>query len=191
MAAFDNFVAGNPLLFATAFATTKNTSADLLIQTQVECRDTVDWRRVTTFAAFGTIWVGAGQYAIFNKFIPWAFPGVLAGKFIPAMKGVAFDQLIHMPLLYLPIFYTIREFAYGTESFNMNYVEGGLKSWKNNLIEDTVAQWSIFVPLQCFNFTLVPPHFRVPVMISAGFFWVMGLSFFRGNPNKDTKQNSS
>jgi protein Mpv17 len=168
-----------------AFATSKNTFADVLIQKKMEGREEIDWRRLGTFAAFGCVWVGAGQYTIFNYVIPWAFPGVLAGKFVPAMKGVAFDQLIHMPLMYLPIFYTIREFAFGTDGFNTEHVRGGLEKWQANLFEDTVAQWAIFVPVQCINFTLVPPRFRVPVIITAGFFWVMGLSFFRGDPERN------
>ena len=46
-------------------------------------------------------------------------------------------------------------------------------------------QWALFVPLQSINFTLVPPHFRNPLLITAGFFWVMGLSFFRGDKERE------
>ena len=185
---FDKFVSRNPLLFSIFFATSKNTCADVLIQTQLEGRslDEIDLRRLGTFAIFGTVWVGAAQFTIFNKLLPWAFPGLLAGKFIPAMKSVAFDQMVHMPFFYLPTFYTIRAFAYGDGPISSEHVWQGFTSWHNNLLEDTIAQCSVFVPLQCINFTFIPPHFRVPVVATAGFFWVMGLSFFRGDPEKDT-----
>ena len=145
---FDSFVLRNPLLFSAGFGTTKNVVADLLIQKQVERRESIDWRRLGTFASFGAVWVGAGQYMLFNKLLPRAFPGLLQGKLLPAGCAVAFDQLVHMPFMYLPFFYSIREFAYGEGGFDQACIEGGLAAWKTNVIEDMAAQWALFVPLQ-------------------------------------------
>ena len=46
---------------------------------------------------------------IFNRVLPRFLPGLLQGKLKPAAKAVIFDQAVHMPFLYLPCFYFIRE----------------------------------------------------------------------------------
>ena len=110
-----------------------------------------------------------------------------SGRLIPAGCAVAFDQLVHMPFMYLPIFYSIREFAYGA-GMDQSCIKGGLAAWRSNIWEDMTAQWALFVPVQTINFTLVPPHYRNPLLICVGFFWVMGLSFLRGDKEKEASR---
>ena len=130
------------------------------------------------------------QYTLFNAVLPWAFPGLLQGRLIPAGCAVAFDQLVHIPFMYLPIFYSIREFAYGA-GMDKSCIEGGLAAWRNNIWEDMTAQWALFVPVQTMNFVLVPPRYRTPLIIGVGFFWVMGLSFFRGDKEKEASNQQT
>lgn len=57
----------------------------------------------------------------------------------------------------------------------------GLGAWAANFWQDMVIQWQIFVPVQCFNFTINAPHWRIPFLATAGFIYVMCLSFLHGD----------
>ena len=64
-------------------------------------------------------------------------------------------------------------------------VVNGLGAWQANLWQDMVIQWQIFVPVQCFNFTINPPHLRILFLATAGFVFVMALSFLHGDGDEE------
>ena len=66
-----------------------------------------------------------------------------------------------------------------------------LLTWQQNVLQDMQCQVALFVPIQLANFTVVPPHFRVPVVVSGGFFFVMYLSFCRGEGEDDVRNNDA
>ena len=70
-------------------------------------------------------------------------------------------------------------------------VASGLGAWSANLWQDMVIQWQIFVPVQCFNFTVNPPHWRIPFLATAGFVYVMCLSFLHGDADEVVTEGMS
>ena len=161
------------------FGGAKNAAVDLTVQHAVEARPATDWRRTGVFAAFGLAYVGGAQWFLFSRWLPRAFPGLLEGRLAPALRVVAFDQLVHMPFCYLPAFYGIREVGLrgGPPADALARTRA---AWRADVWRDTLAQWAMFVPLQTANMTLVPPPFRVPLLTAGGAVYVGILSYFQG-----------
>ena len=85
-----------------------------------------------------------------------------------------------MPFGYLPVFYAMRELGTTDASF-ATAISDGVDAYKSGVVDDMLLQYQLFVPTQLLNFTVVPPHLRVPVLTSVGFVWCMALSFRHGN----------
>jgi hypothetical protein len=95
----------------------KTCIADILVQTQYEGKESIDWRRNFVFSSFGLCYLGAFQYATdpptargshpvlsrrargrYVQYTLW-FPRFLPGTGAAAVvKRVAFDQLINTGL---------------------------------------------------------------------------------------------
>ena len=66
------FYVRHPLAIAITVATVKTAAADLLVQTQIERLERIDWSRVALFTAFGSLYFGAFQYFLYVKcFSSW------------------------------------------------------------------------------------------------------------------------
>ena len=63
-----------PLAFGMVFSTFKTSFSDLLVQTTVEKRDEIDWRRNAAFASFGCFYLGGVQYLIYVPLFRRLFP---------------------------------------------------------------------------------------------------------------------
>ena len=107
--------------------------------------------------------------------------------------AVVLDNCVHIPLLYLPIFYCMREAAMpaapqpSAAAAAPGVIGRGLESYRQNVWSDISVQACIFVPVQVLNFGLNPPHLRVPTTVAAGAVWISALSFLRGGgrPSED------
>ena len=186
-----SFPLRHPFAFAIGVTTVKTGAADLFVQTYVEKRrrlEDIDWRRNLVFLSFGVTYMGAWQYLLFVKIMPRLVPGAeaFAAKSIrdklsdaQGLRGLVIQNFvengINNPLLYFPIFYTIKEFLEGGDLRN------GVKKYRAHFWEDLTAIWSVWVPAQFINFAFSPLWFRVPfvAMVSAG--WTAFVSFKRGN----------
>ena len=74
------------LTFGAGFSCAKTSAADLLVQKYIEKREEVDWKRNGAFAAFGLVYLGGVQYAIYVPVFSRLFPS--ASTFI----GKSFRQ---------------------------------------------------------------------------------------------------
>lgn len=122
-----------PFAFGATFSCFKNGAADVLIQTQVEKCDEIDWRRASIFSTFGLLFCGCWQYVLFTKFMPKICPqaaSFAAKSFRQKLKDVeGLKQLavqvfvengINNPLLFFPVFYSVK---IGLETHNYNPIE--------------------------------------------------------------------
>ncbi|KAJ8600898.1 hypothetical protein CTAYLR_007000 [Chrysophaeum taylorii] len=166
-----------PLVTACVVAGAKNSVCDAVVQL-CEQKQRFDFRRNATFAVFGVGWVGAGQYWLFNRIYPWVLPGLASRRPGSVAAVTLVDNLGHIPFVYLPVFYTVREVAHGNYG---EFLSVALGSWRHNFAEDVGLQAAIFVPAQVFNFAVNPPHLRVPFLVGVGVVWVSLLSHFRGD----------
>jgi hypothetical protein len=181
------------LAFGAGFSCAKTSAADLLVQKYIEKREEVDWKRNSAFAAFGLLYLGGVQYAIYVPLFSRLFPSAAtftAKTFrqkladVPGMinvaKQTALDQLVHHPFLYFPVFYTTKIMV--TEG--VGPLEGcakGLAVYVENYKEDLPALWKIWVPATLVNFAFSPMWFRIPFVACTSMVWTCILSAMRGS----------
>ena len=188
------FPKNHPFVFQLGVATAKTSAADLMVQVVAERKSLseVDWRRNGIFVIFGFAYLGGFQYWIMvNKYRQW-FPTMdrfaklsFAEKFkdtagvLDAMKMVLFDITIHLPLMYFPTYYTVKE-CVGGDSWNpAHWIQDGVGKYVNNAKDDLTAMVQLWGPSDCIQFIL-PVHIRMPFRHIVSFFWTAYVSFTRG-----------
>ena len=65
----------NAFVYGSLMTGAKTCIADLLVQTQYEQREHIDWRRNFVFSSFGLCYLGAFQYVQYTLWFPRIFPG--------------------------------------------------------------------------------------------------------------------
>jgi hypothetical protein len=189
-----SFVKENPFVFQLGIATTKTSAADLLAQVVGEQKslDEVDWKRNAIFVVFGFAYLGGFQYWLMvNKYRQW-FPTMdrfaklsFAQKLkdtagiIDAGKMVLFDIIIHLPVIYFPTYYVVKEFVSGKSWNPADWAKDGVTKYSNNAKEDLKAMVQLWLPSDCVQFIL-PVHIRLPFRHVISFFWTTYVSFTRG-----------
>jgi len=178
-----------PFAFGICISTFKTSFSDLLVQKVVEKRETVDWRRNAAFASFGFFYLGGIQYALYVPIFGRMFPNAAGfaaksireklkdGKGLFTLGAQVFiDQCVHHPILYFPVFYTIKEFVMKPEPSITN----ALTTYRNNFSEDIPALWKIWIPATIFNFAFMPMWGRIPTVAATSMVWSCVLSAMRG-----------
>ena len=185
-----------PLIFGTCFSGAKSGIADALVQTKVEHADELDWRRVGIFTTFGACFSGAWQYGLFVKLMPRLLPNAasFAAKPLraklrdaPGLRTLgaqlAIENGINNPLLFFPVFYTLKELIEEGDVDILAAAKRGLGVYSENWKEDVLAAWKVWVPAQLINFAFSPMWFRVPFVACVSFGWMVFVSFARGKPS--------
>lgn len=108
---------------------------------------------------------------------------------IDAVKMVLFDVVVHLPCIYFPTYYTVKEFV-GGKSYNpIDWVQDGVTKYSKNMKEDLTAMIQLWGPSDCIQFVL-PLHIRMPFRHLVSFFWTAYVSFTRGKIEDDTIKDS-
>lgn len=191
----ESFAKRNPFLFQLGVATGKTAGADLIVQVVAEGKDIteVDWRRNGIFVVFGFAYLGCFQYWLMvTKFGQW-FPTMsrfanlrLADKLkdtagmLDAGKMVVFDIVVHLPLMYFPTYYAVKEFVVGQTWNPLDWIQDGVTKYANNAKDDLTAMIKLWGPSDCIQFAL-PVHIRMPFRHIVSFFWTAYVSFTRGS----------
>jgi hypothetical protein len=98
---------------------------------------------------------------------------------LDAMKMVIFDVTVHLPLIYFPTYYTVKE-SVGGHSWNpVDWLNDGVTKYVGNAKEDLTAMIKLWGPSDCIQFVL-PVHIRLPFRHIVSFFWTSYVSFTRG-----------
>ncbi|KAL7560057.1 hypothetical protein ACA910_016119 [Epithemia clementina (nom. ined.)] len=192
------FPKDQPFIFQLLVATGKTQAADLVVQVVAEGRslDQVDWKRNAIFIVFGATYLGGFQYWLMvNKYRQW-FPTMdrfgklsLAEKLkdtagiMDAGKMVLFDIFVHLPILYFPSYYTVKEFISGTSWNPVDWARDGVAKYIKNSKQDLTAMVRLWGPSDCVQFAL-PTHIRMPFRHLVSFFWTAYVSFTRGSIDK-------
>lgn len=98
---------------------------------------------------------------------------------LDAAKMVMFDLVIHLPLIYFPTYYTVKEFVGGHSWNPVDWFQAGVGKYINNSQEDLSAMIKLWAPSDCIQFVL-PVHIRLPFRHVVSFFWTSYVSFTRG-----------
>lgn len=199
-----SFPKTNPFAFQLMVATTKTSVADVMVQVVAERKkwDEIDWRRNGIFVVFGFAYLGGFQWFLMvNKYRQW-FPTMdrfakltfaeklkdTAGM-IDAAKMVVFDVCVHMPMMYFPTYYTIKELVGGDSLNPIDWAKNGMTKYKTNMKEDLTAMVKLWGPSDCVQFVL-PLHIRMPFRHLVSFFWTAYVSFTRGSIDKEEKDTA-
>ncbi|KAJ8602093.1 hypothetical protein CTAYLR_001648 [Chrysophaeum taylorii] len=183
-----------PFNFNLIVATLKTSAADILTQTTVERKapHEIDWRRNASFAVFGFSYLGGFQYWLqVNMFRRW-FAGMdrftqlsFAEKLrdtrglVTAGKQIFFDCFIHLPFMYYPTFYVVKQAVQGDDTTPDAIVSNGLTKYVTNFLPDQTAMLSVWFPADFIIFS-VPLWLRLPTRHVVSFGWTAYLSFLRG-----------
>jgi hypothetical protein len=151
--------------FATAFIAggAQATAADFVVQRRES--DSFCPRRNMSFLLYGGLYQGMANEYIFNTLLPFWFG---TNQMLQALVAVFFFG----SLVSLPIAYRIKALVFGYSA-----TEGFRRYWhdvtQNGLLKKF---WSVWVPVNCTNFGLVPPCYRITVNSIVAFCWLMILS---------------
>ncbi|EAQ87461.1 hypothetical protein CHGG_04080 [Chaetomium globosum CBS 148.51] len=133
-----------------------------------------DFERLTRFMAYGFC-MAPIQFRWF-KFLEGAFPITKMAAFMPAMKRVAFDQLIFAP--------------FGVAAFftAMTIAEGGGKravyqKMRDMYVPTLKANYALWPAVQVINFRLMPVQFQLPFVSTVGIAWTAYLSLSNAAEN--------
>jgi hypothetical protein len=200
----ESFMKRHPFVFQLGVATGKTSGADLIVQIVAEGKDMteIDWQRNGIFVVFGFVYLGCFQYWLMvNKFGQW-FPTMsrfanlrFADKLkdtaglLDAGKMVLFDIFIHLPMMYFPTYYAVKEFVGGHSWNPMDWVTDGLIKYKKNMKDDLTAMVQLWGPSDCIQFVL-PVHIRMPFRHIVSFFWTAYVSFTRGAIEPENHQTA-
>ncbi|KAK2061956.1 Mpv17/PMP22 family protein [Colletotrichum caudatum] len=137
-----------------------------------------DFERLTRFMAYGFA-MAPLQFRWF-KFLSSAFPITKTSAFVPAMKRVAFDQLIFAPFGLL-CFFSVMTVAEG----------GGRRAVLNKLrdmyIPTLKANFIVWPAVQVINFRLMPVQFQLPFVSTIGIAWTAYLSLANASEEVDNR----
>jgi hypothetical protein len=98
---------------------------------------------------------------------------------LDAMKMVLFDVTVHLPLIYFPTYYSVKEFVGGHSWSPVDWAKDGVTKYIGNAKEDLTAMIKLWGPSDCVQFVL-PVHIRLPFRHIVSFFWTAYVSFTRG-----------
>lgn len=190
-----SFAKRNPFLFQLGVATGKTMAADLMTQTVAEGKSLkeIDWKRNGVFVVFGFAYLGGFQYWLMvTKYRQW-FPTMdrfgklgFADKLkdtagcLDALKMVVFDVVVHLPMIYFPVYYTVKEVVTGSSWNPVIWMQDGVQHYSRNMREDLTAMIQLWGPSDCIQFVL-PTHIRMPFRHLVSFFWTAYVSFTRGS----------
>merc|ERR1711879_946866 len=111
-------------------------------------------------------------------------PFIANSKWVEVFRSVFLDTCVHMPFIYLPLFYFSRDLAL-TGGTLEDVVARSKEVYYTNVLEDFKMNASVFTFTQTFNFSCNPPHWRVPFQCAMGIIWLAMLSYHRGDKKED------
>ena len=197
------FARRHPFATAVTVGSVNAGAADFAVQRFVEKKEHVDWRRVSTFFTFGFCFCGMWEFTFFVKIMPRLFPGAERFAALPLARKMkdgqglrslfaqtAIDNFLNTPLLYFPSFYFVKELLGNNNNNNKEpppskskteQFSRAMHTYRSNCVEDLVASWTLYIPLQVLNLGFSPLWLRVPVIAAVSVLWTMYLSATRGH----------
>jgi len=91
--------------------------------------------------------------------------------FFTASKKVVADSTIHVPLMYLPLYYPFKAIVLGEGS-----ATDGLRRYGEDAREVLTTYWSMWPPVHLVSFTVIPQELRIGFVACVSFVWLVYLS---------------
>ena len=78
------------------------------------------------------------------------------------LKCIMFDSFVHMPFIYLPLFYMIREIPNNPQALSFRtWFNDGFQKYRPNILEDSLIGLKLFIPAHCITFGVLPSNFFI------------------------------
>jgi hypothetical protein len=192
-----NIISRNPFTSQLFIATTKTSLADILVQKQVEKKETIDWERNLAFTAFGFGYLGIAQWGIYVRGFSRIFPGMekfcnqsLRDKLknrsgLRQLFGqIGLDFVFIQPVIYWPTLYFFKECTQrtpeGGKRTASDVISGAITKIRANFWEDNLGMCAFWLPLDLVIYS-VPIWLRLPLNHGISFVWCAVMSFWRGD----------
>ena len=127
-------------------------------------------RRNVAFILYGGLYQGMFQEHMYNHIFPMIFG--TGTDFLTVSSKVVFDIFFLNPLLCLPVAYLSKSiiFRYSPKEAIRRYISD-IK--ERNLLQKC---WSLWFPVQCLTFSIIPEYLRITFIAGVSFFWLILLS---------------
>ena len=167
-------IASRSFPLATAFATcfVKGSASDAIAQKQVEGAEKLDWKRNFAFAFFSGAWLGCGQHFTYNV----AFTRIFGTgtDVVTAMKKVIADSTVHVPMVYLPLYYMFKGVVLEEDD---GTASAGLMRYRADAYNVLTTYWSAWPLVHFTSFTILPVELRIVFVAGVSFVWLVYLSY--------------
>jgi len=204
--AIDVFYKTMPLTSAFVTCGIKASAADLVAQKRALMKDTaeaegsltaadeeirgeittpLEKRRNFAFFLYGGLYQGMAQEIIFNEVFPKIFGQ--GTDLVTVFSKVSFDMLVVSPFVCLPVAYLVKSviFQYTVSEALTRYKDDVMK---NGLL---LKYWSLWGPVQCMTFGVVPVHLRIAFIAVISFFWLIIFSSVTAKGQKERELECS
>ena len=128
----------------------------------------VNLRRMCAFATFSGAYLGCGQHFFYNVVFLKLFG---EGTTRAAISKVAADSAVHVPMIYLPLYYMFENTALGGSP------EKGLKQYSEEWWDTCFAYWRMWPAFHFINFRFNRPELRIATIAVFSYLWLIVLSF--------------
>ena len=153
----------------------KGSTSDAFAQKCVEGVDTLDIKRNLAFSIFSGAYLGCGQHFVYNVWFTRLFGASTSLQ--TGLKKSAMDLFVHVPLVYLPLYYAFEDTALGgTPVRGIQRLYAGTPEYAAELPEVMTKYSMIFPLVHVLNFTVIPREMRIAVVATVSFAWLVVLS---------------
>lgn len=134
--------------------------------------------RNVAFLLYGGIYQGMAQEFIYNHLYPVWFGSDTSVPVV--LSKVAFDLLVQTTLVTLPVAYLVK-----SAIFRYSPAEGMRRYWEDIRTHGLLTKYfTLWGPVQCLTFGVVPEHLRVSFIALVSFFWLIILSTVSARPRQ-------
>jgi len=156
---------------STTTTTTTTTTTASMQKQKDEAPSRLDMQRNLGLTLYGGLYSGLTQQYLYNTMFPQIF-GDGRGWFT-VFEQVACDMLVLTPFLCLPVCYAVKaSVAEGTS------LPSAIQKYVSHVRHEglLLKYWSLWIPVQCLTFGVIPQHLRIPFVALVSFFWFIILS---------------
>lgn len=129
-------------------------------------------KRNVAYTVYGGIFIGLMCHLEYDYVFPFLFgddAGDSSSHLLLAAKEVLFDNFVSAPLMWIPPAYIIKALMFGQTPGE------GLAKYVKDIKDQGLLQkyWSVWLPAQTLQFSVVPHHLQVAFLATVSFFWFM------------------
>lgn len=130
----------------------------------------IEMKRNLAYTVYGGIFVGFMCHLEYDQVFPVLF-GTEQSMML-TLEKVLFDNFVSAPLMWIPPAYIIKSLVFG------NSMMDGLDKYVSDVRNENLLQkyWSVWLPAQTLQFSIIPPQFQVAFLATISFFWFMMFS---------------